>query len=222
MKKIIFLFFFCFLLSSLWAQNINDFFFYLPDNYLSQLSRAQRMDLLTSHDRKDSSIVNNYGGKAHLLVLDSEHNYIKIKTSGQGFFQAKKWIMSDDTPLFATSFWVCSPVCDGGISFFKNDYSSLIPDQNRFPNVDISDFFNRDSLAARGISEEEFKNRFDIFFVRFELQQTNENILVINDNRSYMNKEDYEKLKPFLKGDCLTLIWKGNRFEKGEVYFLEK
>ncbi|MDR1730272.1 MAG: DUF3256 family protein [Prevotellaceae bacterium] len=222
MKKIFFLFSLFAFVFPLPAQNISDFFFYLPNDYLSQLNQAQRMELLTNQDKSDSVVINNYGGKARLLTLDNERNYIKIQTSEQGFFEAKKWTLKDSSSLFAMSFWVCSPACDGGISFFKNNYTPLMFDKNQFPSVEISDFFDRDSLAAKEISEADFKNRFDIFFVRFELQPNSCDILVINDNRTYMNQEDYQKLKPFLKGDCLTLIWKEGRFEKGKVYFLEK
>ncbi len=222
MKKIISIFsLFAFLLP-LQAQNISDFFFYLPDSYLSQLNQAQRMELLAGSDKNDNTVINNYGGKAQLLALDNEHNYIKVQTSGQGFFQAKKWTLPDSTPLFAVSFWVCSPACDGGISFFRSNYTPQMFDKKQFPSVEISDFFNRDSLAAREISEEDLKKRFDIFFVRFELQSNSNNILVINDNSHYMNREDYEKWKPFLKGDCLPLVWKDGHFERGEVYFLER
>jgi len=85
--------------------------------------------------------------------------------------------------------------------------------------VEVSDFFDRDSLAAKEISEDDFKNRFDLFFIRFEFQPAGNDILVINDNESYMNKEDYKKIKPCLKGNCLPFIWKNGRFEKGEAYF---
>jgi len=220
MKKIIFLFSLLAFSSPFQAEDVSDFFFYLPDSHLSQLNQSQRMELLTNKGKNDSSVINNYGGKARLLAFDNKHNYIKIQTSEQGFFEVKKWTLKDSSSLFAMSVWVCSPACDGGISFFKNNYTPLMFDKNQFPSVEISDFFNRDSLSAKGISEEDFKKRFDIFFLRFEFQPTGNNILAINDNRNYMNKNDYDKLKPFLKGDCLPLIWKDGRFEKGEVYFL--
>ena len=219
MKKAILIFFFLVFSSPFFAQNVDDFFVFLPD-YVSQLSSDQRLDLLSkARNKKDSVITNNYGGKSKLLAFDLVNNYIKVQTSGQGFFEAKKWILEDSTPLFGMSFWVCGQACDGIISFFKNNYAPVIFDKKQFPSVEISDFFNRDSLEAKEISENDFKNRFDLFFIRFEFQPAGNDILVINDNESYMNKEDYEKWRPFLKGNCLPLIWKNGHFEKGEVYF---
>ena len=219
MKKTAVIFYFFIISSPFFAQNIDDFFVFLPD-YLSQLSSDQRMELLSkARNKKDSVVINNYGGKSKLLAFDLANNYIKVQTSEQGFFEAKKWMLDDSTPLFAMSFWVCSPACDGGISFFKNDYASAAFDNGQFPNIEVSDFFNKDSLAAKEISEDDFKNKFDLFFIRFEFQPAGNDILVINDNKSYINKEDYEKWKSCLKGNCLPLIWKDGRFEKGEVYF---
>ena len=220
MKKIIFIFCFFAFSFPFFAQSIGDFFVFLPEGYLSQLSSDQRQELLNrSKNKKDSTIINNYGGRSRLLAFDDENNYIKVQTSGQGFFEAKKWTLKDSTSLFAMSFWVCSPACDGGISFFKDNYAPAMFGKNQFPGVDVSDFFNRDSLTAKEISENELRNKFDIFFVRFEFQPTGNDILAINDFQRYMNKEDYEKWKPFLKGDCLPLVWKNGYFEKGEAYF---
>jgi hypothetical protein len=219
MKKTAFILYFIIFSSPFFAQNIDDFFVFLPD-YLGQLSPDQRMELLNkARNKKDSVIINNYGGKSTLLAFDIANNYIKVQTSEQGFFEAKKWMLDDSTPLFAMSFWVCGPACDGGISFFKNDYASAAFDNRQFPSVEASDFFDRDSLAAKEISEDDFKNKFDLFFIRFEFQPVGNDILVINDNESYMNKEDYEKWKSCLKGNCLPLVWKNGRFEKGEVYW---
>jgi len=217
MKKTISIFIFLIFSLPFFAQGISDFFIYLPESYFSQLNPDQRRKLLN-----DSTVTNNYGGKSTLLALNEENNYIKVQTSGQGFFEAKKWTLKDSTALFAMSFWVCSPACDGGISFFKENYTPAMRDKNQFPSIKISDFFNRDSLAAKEISENDFKNRFDIFFIRFELQPSGNDILVIHDIQNYMNKEDYEKWKPFLKGNRLRLIWRDGYFEKGEVYFREE
>jgi hypothetical protein len=221
MKKIFFIFYFLVFSFSFFAQNIDDFFMFLPGSYMSQLNADQRRELLNKRNKKDSAVINNYGGIAKLLAFDPVNNYIKIQTSGQGFFEAKKWILEDSTPLFAMSSWVCSPACDGGIGFFKSDYTPVIFDEKQFPRVKITDFFNRDSLAAKEISESDLKNRFDLFLARFEFQPAGNDILVINDNESYMNKEDYEKWRPLLKGNTLPLIWKNGRFEKGEAYFRE-
>ena len=216
MKKIIFVFCFFAFSSPFFAQNIGEFFVSLPESYLSQLSSDQRRELLDrSKNKKDSTIINNYGGRSRLLAFDDERNYIKVQISEQGFFEAKKWILKDSTFLFATTFWVCAPACDGEISFFKDNYAPAMFGKDQFPSVDVSDFFNRDSLAAKGISEDELKNRFDIFFVRFEFQPDGDDILVINDNQGYMNKEDYEKWGSCLKGDRLRLIWRDGYFEKG-------
>ena len=222
MKKIVFSLYFLLFSFSFFAQGIDDFFVFLPGSYLSQLSSDQRLELLDkAQNKKDSAVVNNYGGTSRLLAFDPVNNYIKVQLSGQGFFEAKKWMPEDSSPLFAMSFWVCSPACDGGISFFKNDYTSVMFNDKQFPSVKISDFLNRDSLAAKEISEGDFKNRFDMFLVRFEFQPAGNDILVINDNESYMSKEDYEKWRPFFKGNTLPLIWKNGRFEKGEAYFRE-
>lgn len=219
MKKTAFIFYFLIFSSPFFAQNIDDFFVFLPD-YLSQLSSDQRLELLNEvRNKKGSTVVNNYGGKSKLLAFDPVNNYIKIQTSEQGFFEAKKWILEDSTQLFAMSFWVCSAACDGGISFFKSNYAPVMFDKTQFPNVEISDFFDKDSLAAKEIPENDLKNKFDMFFIRFEFQPAGNDILVINDNKSYMNKEDYEKWKSCLKGNSLLLIWKNGRFEKGEVYW---
>ena len=220
-KRIIFVFCFIASLFPFSAQDIGDFFVSLPESYLSQLSSNQRSELLNRvKNKKDSTIMNNYGGRSRLIAFDDENNYLKVQTSEQGFFEAKRWTLKDSSSLFAMSFWVCGPACDGVISFFKNDYSPIMI-VKEFPHVKVSDFFNQDALAAGGISESDFKNRFDIFFIRFEFQPDGNDIFAINDNETYMNNEDYERWKPFLKGNCLPLIWKDGYFEKGEAHFRE-
>ena len=222
MKKIAFIFLFSLFFHPFFAQNIGEFFVFLPDQHLILLSSDQRLELINeAFIKKDSTVSNIYGGKSKLLIFDTENSHIKVQTSQQGFFEVKKWIVEDSIPLFATNFWVCSPACDGEIRFFKNNYTPLPATENYFPEITFSDFLNKDSLAARELLKDDFKGKFDLFFIHYEFQPDGDDIFVINENEKYMNSEDYEKLKPFLAGNCLRLTWKGGHFEKGKAYFRE-
>jgi hypothetical protein len=220
MKKIIFLLLFSVLPLTIHANDIQEFFTSLPESYLSQLSHDQRIELLQKvRNGKDSSIVNNYGGTSRLLTIDKQNIFLEIQLSDQGFMQAKKWDMKDSSSLYALSYWVCSPACDGTISFFKSDYAPTPLTKKDFPEIKIQDFINLDAVSADKLTIADIENKFDIFFIRFEFEENGNNIIVINDNKQYMNKADYEKLKPYLKGDRLTLRWNNGKFVKGEPYF---
>jgi len=220
MKKIISILFLAFSLQPFLAQNIGEFFVSLPDQHLKLLSSSQRLELINeAFNKKDSTVSNSYGGKSKLLIFDTENNHIRVQTSPQGFFEVKKWLLGDSVSLFATNSWVCSPACDGEIQFLKNNYAPLSAIGNNFPEITIFDFLNKDSLAASEWGEEDIKNKFDIFFIHYEFQPDGNDIFVINDNEKYMNREDYEKLKPFLAGNRLRLTWKEGNFEKGKACF---
>lgn len=220
MKKIAFIYIFILFSYTCFAQNIEDFFINIPNHYLTTSSDQRRELIDKVKSGKDSTIQNNYGGFSKLLVFDSSNNYIKVQTSEQGFLETKGWMLADSTFLYALSFWVCSPACDGEILFFNNNYFSGI--SQKMPEIGIADFFNKDSLQAKGISENDLKNRFDISFIRFEFKPESDTILAINDNHKYLNKDDYATWKSCLKGNQLPLIWENGYFEKGEAYFKEE
>jgi hypothetical protein len=202
------------------ANDIDQFFILLPESYLSQLSHDQRLELIQKvQNGKDSSIINNYGGFSRLLTINDQKTFLEVQLSKQGSFQAKKWSLGDSLSLYAMSSWVCSPACDGIISFFKNNYEPIPLTEKDFPEIKLRDFLNLDKISSEHITVPELENKFDIFFLRFEFEKNGDNIIVINDNKKYMNDTDYEELKPYLKGDRLPLIWKNGSFVKGEPYF---
>jgi len=222
MKKIVFIFFLSFSTYPFFAQTIGEFFVFLPDQHLILLNSAQRMELINDAlNKKDSTVLNSYGGRSKLLIFDADNHHIKVQTSRQGFFEVKKWTLGDSVSLFATNTWVCSPACDGAIQFLKSNYTPLHATGNLLPEITISDFLNKDSIAARDLLEEDVKNKFDLFFIYYEFLPAENDILAINDNEKYMNSEDYKKLKPCLAGNALRLTWNGKRFEKGKAYFKE-
>ncbi|HOI26687.1 MAG TPA: DUF3256 family protein [Paludibacteraceae bacterium] len=204
------------------AQGVEYFFITLPNKYLMQLSNSQRQLMITNmrEGKKDSSVVNNYGGKSSLVAFNEQNEYIQVKLSSQGNFAAKKFMMPDSSALFAMSFWLCSPACDGEIAFFKGKSLTEVSGKELLPQIKISDFFDKDSLSANEVTSNELENTFDANFIHYELLNDNSNtILVCFDNETYLSKDTFKRWKKMMKGDRLPFTWMNGRFVKGEAYF---
>lgn len=223
-RKILFILFALIALNSqINAQGIEFFFSTLPNKYLVQLDQTKRQVLLNKfRNQKDSTILNNYMGESKLLICDEENEYIRMQTSSQGNWAAKKFTLPDGEPLFALCNWVCAPACDGDLSFFKGNNITPVKSNNFVPLLQFKDFFIADSLLAYDINPDKVEDCFDMIFVHYEPQQNSDTLLVIIDNETYMGEKDFAKWRRRMKGNKLPLIWKGNEFAIGEAFFDEK
>ncbi|MCB9017695.1 MAG: DUF3256 family protein [Paludibacteraceae bacterium] len=224
-KKIIFisLYIVAFLFSTK-AQGIEYFFITLPNQYISQLSSGQRQLLITNvrEGKKDSSVVNNYGGKSTLVRFNEKTEFIQVKLSSQGNFSAKKFTMPDSSSLFAMGFWLCSPACDGDLAFFHEKSMKEATITEILPTIHISDFFNEDSLAANNLKKEQIDTKFDANFIHYELQENSDDIFVYFDNETYLGEVAFKRWKKMMKGNRLILKWEDGHFVKDEVSFSNK
>lgn len=209
---------------SIQAQGIDYFIMTLPEKYLGQIPLSQRQMLMNNikNGKKDSIIPNRFGGTSKLLCYDEKKEYIKIQTSSQGTITAKKIFLKDNTPLYAMSFDVCSPACDGELSFYKGEKLQYFSMDNFMPEIKVIDFFDKDSLVANGYKEEDAEDIFEALFFVYKIDRDSDNLTLILDNEKYLGKELFGRWKPLMRGNCMRLKWNGRTYNKGEVFFDEK
>jgi len=217
------------------AQNIEQAFVNLPDQYIPLLSKERRMQLLfhyialTSEDSeidngrplltsllRTDSIENNFKGISKMQILDSENNYLKIALTEKSTFEMKIWELNDTTEIIGFSHTVCAPVCDSQVAFFNKNFRRLDTDANQmFPDIAIQDFLNREKIAADGEKLENMVIKHDALFATIVFQQQSDTILLKSNVKEFLTAEIYAGIEPYLTGNTIELTWENGIFKKG-------
>ena len=86
------------------------------------------------------------------------------------------------------------------------------------PSVSIKDFFDMDKIKSEGKDPDAIANDFDIIFLQSAFVKNENNIEVSLNSEKFADKDNFEKLKPYLKGNRLLYTWKNGTFEKTTCY----
>lgn len=187
----------------------------LPNEYFPSFSCDNQVSLMMSvKEGKDSCAKGPFGKNICIEVF--EDDFLQYKTSEVGRLTIKKYKRkSDGVEFIAVVNSMKTPVDDSEILFLD------CKDRNNKPigfkvaePVEVMDFINKDSMAAKGWTEDYVKNKIDMMFLSYKMDPDSNDIIVKLNNKEYLAKEDYEKLLPVLRRESLTLSWNGNSFDK--------
>ena len=213
MRQISFIvmFFFFLSLAKGQTQSLDDYFIMGLKSQL-QLNQETRKALLNGYKTgKGSSLKMQNGGTASVLEY-KENNYLKIRTSEEGYFSLKRWV-DDKGVMFGLSWWVCGSQCDG---YAKLVRPSVLQQTDSLPVIRLSDFFNEDSLKADGLTKEMMSERFEIDFIHYEFS-SGDTIWVYNNTHEYLDELRQKKYQKYWKGNALPIIRRKGIYIKGEV-----
>lgn len=218
-KALIILLLSSFFANIVFSQNIEQAFTSMPDEYYLSLPSAQRKEMVkafktdTIHTRK-----NKFRGESSILVLDSLNHFMSIKNSENATVHLK--ILSNPlttTSYYALIFTACAPVCDSHIGFYNNNWQFL--QQSLLPKITINDFLDTVKIVTEGKQIEKIAEQFDLVFIETNFLENKNNIVATLNSGSYLDKDSYERLKKYLKGDKVLFTWENTIFKKSICYW---
>ncbi|MDR1680139.1 MAG: DUF3256 family protein [Prevotellaceae bacterium] len=205
--------------SAVEAQSpIEKMFVSMPDAYYLSLSSEMRNKMLSAYiSDSTSTMKNRFRGESSIQLLDREQQLVVVKNSAQGTVEIKALQRNDSIVQIAVIFTACAPACDSHIGFFGSNWQILA--HTLMPSPAITDFLNTEKILADGKQVNDIVERFDIIFLQATFAGQGNNIEVTLNSKKFLEKEQYEALKPYLKGSKLLYEWRNNAFEKSSCYW---
>ena len=209
MKKLLLLVNILMITSLLNAQPARNYFLNMPDSLtplLSAVNKADFVDFLES-DMK-ARVKNKFGNVSEMTDLDS--TYVRIAMTDRSSWQLKVLTLNDSVNILCTVFTACAPVCDSKIRFFSTEWEELpLSDYLALPAMD--NFF----LPADSVQTEEYKElrlKTDMLLVTADFSEADELLTLTFTTPRYMEEEDAEKLKDYLRNP-LIYRWEEGQFK---------
>ncbi|MBR4813934.1 MAG: hypothetical protein IKZ67_00560 [Paludibacteraceae bacterium] len=108
--------------------------------------------------------------------------------------------IEDSLSVFGFSSWVCGTMCDGWWRI-QTVGKKAVP----FPEIKISDFFDKDSLAADGMDTDSLASRFEMTFLHCEFSR-GDSVHIYSDTERYLEKDRKKLYSKYFKGNRLSLL----------------
>lgn len=210
-KLVIFSFMTCIWMVSLQAQQAKTFFTNMPDSLsplLTAVNRADCIDFLES--KMKAEVTNRFGGKSEMTELAPD--YIRVQMTPQSSWQMKLLAVNDSTKLICTVSTACAPACDSDIHFYTTDWKEL-PAASYLSALPVMDDFIMAAPDTVDIYDYQAARRqADMVLMKADLSAKDATLTFSFSTLDYMQKEEAEKLKPFLR-QPVKYVWKEGRFE---------
>ena len=167
----------------------------------TQLKVDMLNQLIQSYKEKkgESKVVSLYRDTCRLIDYE-ENNYAFFQTSSQGYVSAKLWKIDDSLSVYGFSSWVCGSMCDGWWRVQTSGRKAVV-----FPEIGISDFFDKDSLDADGLDADTLASRFEMVFLHCEFSK-GDSVHIYCDTERYLEKERKKRYAKYFKGNRVSLL----------------
>lgn len=204
MKKIVYIISLLFIGLAVQAQNIAPLIIGMPDNMLIGVTLEQRKQLIVPvKDTAEAVVVNAMGDTVKRLGFTED--YISLQTSKVGTLQVKLLSLVNNSQIIGVITTVCGPACDSRIDFYTTDWNPL-GQPDLFPRISKDTFLKSDVDRT----SDDFLNAYaslDMTPIKLNFSPSDKNVVAVYDIKSYLSKDDYEKLKPFLKDTPQVYTW---------------
>ena len=193
----------------LFAQNMKSVFIAMPDSItplLSQVNKEDCVDFLDSNMKAE--VTNRFGGKTEMKVLTDD--YVLMQTTPGSTLEMKLLPVNDSTKVVCMVKTVCASACDSEIRFYASDWSKEFSKDDFLQQPDVETFY----LPQDSVTEEYtlIRKKADMDLMKASLSKDDASLTFIYTTPEYMNKEDKEKLLPYLKKEPIVLQWQDGKF----------
>lgn len=195
---------------SLSAQSMRTVFVSMPDSLCPLLTKVNKEDCIDFLDSQmKAEVKNRMGNTVEMKRLTVD--YVQMQTSSAGTLELKLLPVNDSTRVVCLVKTVCAPVCDSEIRFYDTSWKSEL-DAASFLALPKSDAFYlpKDSLSE---ADRLALKKADMLLMKASLSADEPTLSFEYTTPAYLNKEDREKLQPFLRKESVVLRWKDGRFE---------
>ena len=193
----------------LFAQNMKSVFIAMPDSItplLSQVNKEDCVDFLDSNMKAE--VINRFGGKAEMKVLTGD--YVLMQTTPGSTLEMKLFPVNDSTKVVCMVKTVCASACDSEIRFYASDWSKELSKDDFLQQPDVEAFY----LPQDSVTEEYtlIRKKADMDLMKASLSKDATSLTFIYTTPEYMNKDDKEKLLPYLRKEPIVLQWQDGKF----------
>jgi hypothetical protein len=186
------------------AQKMSDIFVRIPDSLVQTLDKTSRTTLIDFWGDNDKKAVvqNSLGGMSELKDLGD--NYVLLQTSEGNTVEIKLLPINEYYNILCLINTSCAPACDSRISFYTTEWKPL---KNTYIQpITASGFYIPGNSDCADLT-----STIDMHPIKLSLNKDNSKLTAFYSIESYLNKEDFEKLKPCLKGE-LSFDWVDGRY----------
>lgn len=195
---------------SLAAQSMRTVFVSMPDSLAPLLTKVNKEDCIDFLDSQMKAEVKNRMGKT-VEMKQLTDDYVLMQTSSVSTLEMKLLPVNDSTRVVCMVKTVCGPVCDSAVRFYDTSWKSEL-DAASFLKLPEADAFYlpKDSLSETDLL---VLKKADMHLMKASLSADEATLSFEYTTPAYLNKEDCEKLQPFLRKEPVVLRWKDGRFE---------
>lgn len=181
----------------------------MPDSLIPSLEVNRRKDLIDLfHAGQSAQVTTKLGGKAQMTELQEQS--LVIALSEQSRMALHLYTTHDNDTLVALVNTVYAPAGDSRIRFFNSTWHEL-PASKYIELPTRDDFFLfPDSLSKA--QREELMQTTEICLVEYTFD-TDGSICARQSWEKYLDRETYNRLKPYLR-ESITLRWNGKNFKE--------
>ena len=188
------------------ASVISDFFISEPDSLFTVIDRTTRMDMIDYYrSGKKIDADNRLDGKSRIEELTD--SYMKIKLSESAEIEMKIEISGSSDTLIVVSKTLFEPAPDSKVMIFDRSWNPL--DSKKYIALpEVGDFIT----GVSGKYKNGLLSLVEYPLVRFVFD-SNGNLVASTEFSGVMIKENYDKLKPYLK-DKIVYCWTGKKYKE--------
>jgi hypothetical protein len=193
------------------AQDVASFFIRMPDDQVPQLEEAWRKDLVDLfRSGKAATLKNLMEGRSTLKEMTAD--YLLLQISERSSLEIKLLPLINDTWLACVITTANAPVADSRVHFYSMQWKLLPSDDLWEPAM--PEWFLKDSADANSQEFLHAVSFLNIHLIRYRLNPENQTLTAAYTTVDYLNSEDREQVKPFLKETPVVYEWKSGRFKK--------
>lgn len=201
---------FCVLVVGVKAQNIDALFVSMPDQNIPQLDDAWRKDLVELYNSgKEAKLKNTMNGYSTLLKLTD--NYLLLQVTERSTVEMKLLPLVNMTNIICMVTTVNGPVADSKVEFFTTDWKPL--DTADLLTPVSPDWFIRDNADKNSDAFRTAISLLDMHLIKYALAPDDLTLTATYTTPLYLNKDDREKVLPFLKESPKVYAWDKSHFK---------
>ena len=195
--------------TSAFAQDMKSVFVSMPDSIAPLLTKVNKEDCVDflAYNMK-AEVKNRFGGATELKVLTDD--YLFLQTTANSSMEMKLLPINDSTKVVCVIKTVCSSACDSEVHFYASDWKQklITTDYMSKPEEDV--FF----LPVDSADEEYalIRKEANVHLMKASLSKEDVSLTFIYTTPNYLNKENKEKLEPYLRKEPVVLKWEEGKF----------
>ena len=181
----------------------------MPDSIAPLFTKVNKEDCIDFLDSGMKAVVTNrFGKKSEMKVLFDD--YVLVQSTGSSTLEMKLLPLNDSVKVVCMVKTVCDSACDSEIHFYTSDWNKELAVADYLVMPDVSMFFLPPDSASDDYDL--IRKKVDMHLVKASLSKDDASLTFIYTTPDYLNKDDREKLLPYLRKEPIVLKWQDGKF----------